>query len=190
MPNLRTFLNDGAYAAGVKNQLPSVTYPNHTTLITGVSPAVHGISDNTVFDPLQKNLEGWYWYESDVKVATLWDAVHDQHKIVDSIDWPVSVGGPSIDYNVPEYWRAKTADDLKLKRALSTPGLIARLEHDSGVPLSAVFNNTPDSDTARARYGEALIDFTFPQFMTIHLVSLDHYQHTYGPRLARGARRA
>lgn len=181
LPNLRAFMANGAYATAVKNELPSVTYPNHTTLITGVSPAVHGIANNTTFDPLGKNLEGWYWYESDIKVPTLWDAIHDQHKIVDSIDWPVSVGGPSIDYNIPEYWRAQTADDLKLLRALSTPGLIVRLEHDSGVPLSAVFNDTPDSDTARARFGEALIDFTFPQFFTVHLVSLDHYQHVYGP---------
>ena len=31
--------------------LPSVTYPSHTTLITGVEPAVHGILDNRILDP-------------------------------------------------------------------------------------------------------------------------------------------
>jgi predicted AlkP superfamily pyrophosphatase or phosphodiesterase len=181
VPNLRAFLSDGAYSTGVKNELPTITYPNHTTLITGVSPALHGITANTTFDPLKKNYEGWYWYASDIRVPTLWDAVHAQHKIVDSIDWPVSAGTNAIDYNIPEYWRAYTQDDLKLLRALSTPGLITRLEHDSGVPLSAVYNETPESDMARARFAAALIDFTFPQFMTVHLVSVDHYQHEYGP---------
>jgi len=181
IPNLRALVKTGAYATGVRGVLPSVTYPNHTTLITGVSPALHGISNNTTFDPLQKNFEGWYWYESDIKVHTLWDAVHDRHGVVASIGWPVSVGALSIDYNVPEYWRAETADDLKLLRALSTPGLIARLEHDSGLPLAALFGENPDNDTARARYAERLIDISFPEFMTVHLVSLDHTQHTFGP---------
>ena len=181
IPNLRIFVKTGAYATGVRGVLPSVTYPNHTTLITGVTPALHGISNNTTFDPLQKNMEGWYWYESDIKVRTLWDAVHDRHGVVASIDWPVSVGAQSIDYNIPEYWRAQTAEDLKLLRALSTPGLIARLEHDSGTPFAALFGENPDNDTARARYAEKLIEISFPEFMTVHLVSLDHTQHTYGP---------
>lgn len=181
LPHLTAFLKDGAYATGVRNALPSVTYPNHTTLITGVWPAQHGIYSNETFDPLGKNLEGWYWYESDIKVATLWDAVHDKHRVVDSIGWPVSVGATSIDYNVPEYWRALNGEDLKLLRALSTPGLIARLEKDSGMPLGALFGEEPANDVGRTRFAEKMIEFTFPEFMTVHLISLDHYQHTYGP---------
>jgi predicted AlkP superfamily pyrophosphatase or phosphodiesterase len=181
VPNLGAFLASGAYATGVRNELPTITYPNHTTLITGVAPALHGITANTTFDPLMKNMEGWYWYSSDIKVPTLWDVVHAQHKIVDSIGWPVSVGDNSIDYDVPEYWRAYTADDLKLIRALSTPGLIARLEHDAGIPLAAAYGEDPQNDTAKARLAAAMIDFTFPQFMTVHLASVDHYQHEYGP---------
>ena len=53
-PNLRAFVNNGATASGVRGVLPTLTYPSHTTLITGVSPAIHGISNNTTFDPLQK----------------------------------------------------------------------------------------------------------------------------------------
>jgi predicted AlkP superfamily pyrophosphatase or phosphodiesterase len=181
LPHLTAFLKDGAYATGVRPVLPSVTYPDHTTLITGVWPAIHGIANNEVFDPYDKNLQGWYWYESDIRVQTLWDVVHDKHGVVDSVGWPVSVGATSIDYNVPEYWRAQTADDLKLIRALSTPGLIARLEKDSGLPLGALFGQDPQNDVGRTRYAEKLIDFTFPEFMTVHLVSLDHYQHVYGP---------
>ncbi len=104
VPNLRAIMANGTYARGVRNMLPTVTYPNHTTLITGVAPALHGISNNVAFDPFQKNMEGWYWYSSDIKVPTLWDAVHANHQVVASLSWPVSVGSPSIDYNVPEYW--------------------------------------------------------------------------------------
>src|SRR5471030_164292 len=58
LPNLRAMMTDGTYAEGVRDMLPSVTYPNHTTLITGVAPAIHGIAANLAFDPEQKNSEG------------------------------------------------------------------------------------------------------------------------------------
>ena len=32
---------------------------------------MHGIASNVVFDPLQKNMDGWYGYASDIKVPTL-----------------------------------------------------------------------------------------------------------------------
>ncbi len=74
VPNLRAFMADGAYAQGVRGVLPTLTYPSHTTLLTGASPAKHGIVDNTTFDPLLRNQRGWYWYAEDIKVPTLWDA--------------------------------------------------------------------------------------------------------------------
>ena len=64
----------------------------NTTLITGVWPAVHGITNNTTFDPLGKNFEGWYWYAGDIKVPTLWDAVHAAHRPVASMSWPAGIG--------------------------------------------------------------------------------------------------
>lgn len=47
LPNLRRFLTEGAHASGVTGVLPTLTYPSHTTLMTGVSPGKHGIVSNT-----------------------------------------------------------------------------------------------------------------------------------------------
>lgn len=181
LPHLTAFLKESAYASGVRNVLPTVTYPDHTTLITGVWPDKHGIGNNETFDPLGKNLEGWYWYAVDIKVPTLWDAVHEKKGVVGSVGWPVSVGSLSIDYNVPEYWRAQNAEDLKLLRAIATPGLIGKLEADSGLPFGALFGEDPKNDVGRTRYAQKIIENSKPEFMTVHLVSVDHYQHTYGP---------
>lgn len=74
IPHLRRFVTQGSYATGVRGVLPSVTYPSHTTLLTGTSPGRHGIVMNTSFDPLQINQGGWFWYASDIKVPTLWQA--------------------------------------------------------------------------------------------------------------------
>ena len=43
LPNLQRFLKEGAHATAVTGVLPTVTYPSHTTLITGTSPARHGV---------------------------------------------------------------------------------------------------------------------------------------------------
>ncbi len=181
VPVLSGLVAQGTYATGVRNVLPTVTYPNHTTLITGVWPAKHGIANNTVFDPLKKNMDGWYWYARDIKVKTLWDAVHDSHGTVAALSWPVSVGAASIDYDIPEYWRARNAEDLKLLRALSTPGLVDELEKDTGLTLAAQYGEMPDNDDARARMTGALIADKHPQLVTLHLASLDHAQHENGP---------
>jgi len=80
-----------------------------------------------------------------------------------------------------EYWRAGTPEDLKLLTALSTPGLVPRLEHETHVPLSALFGEDPEYDVGRTRYAEKMFEDFSPEFMTVHLVSLDHTQHKYGP---------
>jgi predicted AlkP superfamily pyrophosphatase or phosphodiesterase len=181
IPTLRALVRDGAYATSVRNVLPTVTYPNHTTLITGVWPARHGIANNVAFDPLQKNQQGWYWYAEDIKVPTLWDAVHDQGRVVASVGWPVSVGARSIDDDIPEYWRARTPDDLKLIRALSTPGLVEALERASGATLAQASNETAEADEAKSRLSAALYALKAPAFFTLHLSSLDHVEHIFGP---------
>jgi predicted AlkP superfamily pyrophosphatase or phosphodiesterase len=177
VPNLRRFLTEGAFAQGVVGVIPTVTYPSHTTLITGVAPATHGIFSNTTFDPLRENHGGWYWYSEDIRVATLWDAAARAGLSTASVQWPVSVGA-RVTWNIPEFWRAGTADDAKLLRAVSTPGLLAELEPDLGPYPRAL---TPESDDQRTRYAAAILEKKRPNLLTLHLVSLDHVQHTTGP---------
>jgi predicted AlkP superfamily pyrophosphatase or phosphodiesterase len=180
-PVLEAMVGEGAYATAVRNVLPTVTYPDHTTLVTGVWPSLHRIAANLTFDPLRKNLDGWYWYSPAIKVPTLWDAVHAAGGVVASLGWPVSVDNLSIDDNIPEYWRAKTPEDIKLFHALSTRGLPEAVEAKSQVTLADVFDLTPAADEAKARMAAAIIALKHPAFMTLHLSSLDEEQHEHGP---------
>ncbi|HUO01617.1 MAG TPA: ectonucleotide pyrophosphatase/phosphodiesterase [Rhizomicrobium sp.] len=180
LPHFSEFTARGAYATGVRNVLPTVTYPDHTTLITGVWPSMHGIAANTTFDPLRKNYEGWYWYFSDIKVPTLWNAVKDSGGNVASVSWPVSVGAP-VDENVPEYWRANTDDDVKLQRVLASPGLAARLERETGIGLADATKESPEGDTAKAKYAARIVADFKPEFFTVHLNGVDGRQHQFGP---------
>src|SRR5271169_5531919 len=131
VPNLRKFLIEGAYAEGVIGVIPTVTYPSHTTLVTGVWPARHGIWANTTFDPLQKNYDGWYWYAEDIRVPTLWDAAAEVGRSTASLQWPVTVGA-KITWNIPEIWRGGTPEDAKLLRAVATKGLLEEAAAEIG----------------------------------------------------------
>jgi predicted AlkP superfamily pyrophosphatase or phosphodiesterase len=179
IPNLRALVSQGSFATGVHGVLPTLTYPSHTTLLTGVSPARHGIVSNLTFDPLQKNQQGWFWYASDIKVPTLWDAARAAHLKTVNVHWPVSVDA-AIDLNLPQIWRTGTADDRKLVRALSTPGLYDRLEKQLG-PYADGIDESIEADETRSRFGIALLASEHPRFATLYYTALDHTQHLFGP---------
>ena len=184
IPNLRRFLSEGVHAAGVRGVLPTVTYPSHTTILTGVWPAKHGIYANETWDPLRKNQGGWYWYAEDIRVPTLWQAAARAGYTVGSISWPVSVGAPGIAYNIPEYWRAQTNDDLKLLRVISTPGLLQELQKTAG-DYAVSLDAAEAGDRDRTRYAIALIRQKGVRLLTLHLAALDHVEHSDGPFSAR-----
>jgi Type I phosphodiesterase / nucleotide pyrophosphatase len=168
--NLRAFLADGVYSTGVHGVLPTVTYPSHMTILTGVSPARHGIYSNTTFDPLRRNDHGWYWYAEDVKVPTLWDAAAAARLKTANIYWPTSVGA-NITYNLPQVWRAGSDDDLKLQRALSTPGLEQHLSAGLG-RYPGGMEEAVAEDEIRARFAIRLIETKHPDFITVYLAGL------------------
>jgi predicted AlkP superfamily pyrophosphatase or phosphodiesterase len=179
LPNLQAFLKQGSYAHDVRGVLPTLTYPSHTTLITGVSPNVHGIGSNLTFDPTNKNQQGWDWYASDIRVPTLWDAAHAAGLSTANVHWPVSVGA-QVDWNLPQIWRTGLPDDRKLVAALSTPGLLPSLEKDLG-PYADGIDESLAGDQNRTRFAIHLLETRKPQFMTAYVTALDTEQHATGP---------
>jgi predicted AlkP superfamily pyrophosphatase or phosphodiesterase len=54
-PNLERLAADGASAPeGMIPSFPSVTFPNHYTIVTGLYPEHHGIIENNFYDPARK----------------------------------------------------------------------------------------------------------------------------------------
>ncbi|HVP00795.1 MAG TPA: ectonucleotide pyrophosphatase/phosphodiesterase [Bryobacteraceae bacterium] len=182
IPHLRRILKDGAHATGVRGVLPTVTYPSHTTILTGVWPAKHRIYSNVVFDPFDLNLAGWMWYAEDIAVPTLWDAAAKAGFVTGSVSWPVSVGAKSVRYNIPEYWRASKfpGEDIKLMRVVSTPGLMAEIEKEAGAYVTDL-DDAEHGDRQRTRYAAYILRNKRAQFVTVHLASLDHLEHAGGP---------
>ncbi len=180
-PNLHQLKSAGVYADGARTVFPSVTYPSHTTIITGAMPATHGVYYNERFDP---NGPGrWYWEESLIKCPTLWDAVHKAGLTSAAVRWPVTVGAP-IDHNFPEIWpMEKNGDRMAPVRDNTTPaGFFEEIEKNATGKLSSDdFNDdylTVDENTGRIA---AYVIRTYkPNLTAVHLVCVDHYEHAEG----------
>ena len=179
VPTLRRFVAEGAWAEAVTGVLPTLTYPSHTTLITGVAAARHGIVNNLTFDPEGINQGGWYWYASDIKAPTLWDAAKRAGLVTANVHWPVSVGA-AIDHNLPQIWRTGHDDDRKLMRVLASPGLLDRLEDELG-PYAQGIDESVAGDANRTGFAVHMIGDFRPGFITVYLTGLDHVQHQSGP---------
>jgi len=191
---LRTLVRDGVYAEGVVGVWPTLTYPSHTTLLTGVSPAEHGIYNNLEFDPERHFSGAWRWYAAQIRVPTLWQVAHHAALRTASVGWPVSVGATDVDWLIPEFWRgadpsgALNPSDRELMAALSRPDtLLKQLEPAAGEYMMG--NDTSiGGDEIKTRYALEILRKLKPAFMTIHLSSLDDSEHAHGPFSAEANR--
>jgi predicted AlkP superfamily pyrophosphatase or phosphodiesterase len=186
VPTLREMVRNGAWSEGAEGVFPTVTYPSHTSMVTGVRPGTHGIVTNQPDDPLHR-LEGMLrWFTEDIRVPTLWDAAHRAGLRTGIIYWPVTLGAQATAI-VPEFWRSDdgSAEDQKLSRALSTPGLL-----DTVAKRFPTFYDTfrppRASDTSLADVAVHLIETLRPHLLLLHMFDVDHNQHRYGPFSPQG----
>jgi len=175
-PNLRRLAQGGVWADGVVGVLPTVTYPSHTTLITGVDPAIHGIYDNRIFDPENKSDGAWYWFARSIKVPTLPMAARARGLTAAAVTWPVTIG-MDLDYLAPEYIGPPHPQSLEMLRSLSQPrGLI-----DAAAVARGRAFSWPQNDRDRTDLTTFILKTFDPNVMLLHLIELDSAQHNFGP---------
>lgn len=178
-PNLRRLMAEGSYAHAVVGVYPSVTYPSHTTIVTGRMPAEHGIYSNLSSREAGKNSKDWYWFSSAIKVPTLWDVARENKLTTSSVFWPVTVGAP-INWNIPEIWdpaKGMAADPLYVAK-FATPGLLFEAALELGPP-----QGTSD-DVTKAKLTAFVLKKYKPNLLMLHLAELDGAQHRSGPASA------
>ncbi|WP_345955436.1 ectonucleotide pyrophosphatase/phosphodiesterase [Mucilaginibacter sp. PAMB04168] len=187
MVNVRQGMQKGAYAEGVRGSFPTVTYPSHTTIVSGVLPAKHGIYYNTPVEPLGVSGK-WFWYYKDIKVPTLWTAAKDAGLTTAGVSWPVTVGAP-INYNLPEYvilpqGKGEKKDEIKAMSQESNPKELFQEVQDYAVgKFGAEYGATVDfytSDQNKSRMAAYIIKRYKPAFLAIHIALLDHFEHEQG----------
>ena len=178
VPTLRGFVAEGAYSEGTRSVFPSATYPAHSSIATGTMPRRHGIFMNRAYDPWNRSFDAWNWYAEDLRAKPLWQAVSERGLSTALVNWPVSVGA-RVDFLVPEYWRAKQPDDLKLTRALSTPGLLAAVQAEVA-DFWTLFTPPEIRDRAGTDVAVHVLTRHAPTLLMLHIFEVDGAQHKHG----------
>ena len=90
--NLQKFSNEGVKAKAMLPSYPSITFPNHWSIITGLYPSHHGLVDNFFYDYSRKeayamnkkeNAEDGSWYGG----IPLWSLAEQQGMVTASLQW-------------------------------------------------------------------------------------------------------
>lgn len=99
---------EGVRAERLVPAFPSMTFPNHHTIMTGLRPAHHGIIHNTFFDPVQRagfafnktesQAPGWWGGEP------IWATAIKQSRTADCYLWPGT--GAKMAGLLPTDWKA------------------------------------------------------------------------------------
>ncbi|MDM1398003.1 alkaline phosphatase family protein [Myroides odoratimimus] len=184
MHTVRELMKNGVADKAVTPIFPSVTYPDHTTIITGELPAQHGIVYNNIFDPATGS-QKWYWDYSAIKIPTLYDVVKQKKLTSANVIWPVTVNAP-IDYNVPDIWDLNNGYDRRSITALyTTPySLWREIQNEATGTLRAKdWTMTEEElimDENIARMGSYMIQQYQPNLLTLHFPCTDHYEHQDG----------
>lgn len=152
-PNLSALAADGVRAKAMRPAFPSLTFPNHYTLVTGLYPDHHGIVNNTMVDPVlgkfsykkSAELSGRWWDGAE----PLWVTAARQGVRSGTMFWPgsdVEIRGGRPDYFVP--FNGKMTPEQRVEQVLGWLDLPADRR---------------------------------PRFLTLYFEQVDHESHDHGP---------
>ncbi|RZM20885.1 MAG: alkaline phosphatase family protein [Pedobacter sp.] len=180
-PNLQQLMTEGSYAKGVRCIFPSVTYPSHTTLITGTFPVKHGIYYNTM--PNDQRVYEWTTDRKKIKAETLWQAIRKNGMKSASVSWPVSVGA-EVDYNLPEIWSSTNMADRKtgVSQFATPKGLLEEMEKYAigDVDMEDLNLTSLAMDENNSRMAAYIFRKYKPSFLSIHIAGVDGAEHKEG----------
>jgi predicted AlkP superfamily pyrophosphatase or phosphodiesterase len=186
LPTLRELRRQGASADGMITTFPSVTWPAHTSLITGTRPRSHGVLANTVYDrrsrlPVVYIGDPQLTKDQAIHVPTLYDAAHAAGLKTAAVIWPCTNGARSLDWMIPDSSRPEP------HLRYTTPGLGDDLKR-AGIDISQLGawgwqkQYALRRDRLYAQVASFLLETKNANLVLVHLVSTDGVQHLFGPR--------
>ncbi len=155
-PNLAGIAADGARAQTLRPSFPSLTFPNHYTLVTGRVPDHHGLINNTMVDP----------------------EIPGERFTLRNKD---AVGNPAWWNDAQPVWNTARAAGLR-SATMFWPGSEAPIHGhhpDYWQPFDASI--TPEARVQQVLTWLDLPDDERPNFITLYFDQVDHEGHTFGP---------
>jgi predicted AlkP superfamily pyrophosphatase or phosphodiesterase len=173
-PTLHRMMQTGAYAAAMQPINPTVTWPNHTAMITGVNASKHHVLVNGLIRGQRGTDDPTSQFDAPksvlVAVPTVYDVVHAAGMTTAEVDWVAITNPGTINWSF-----AERAD----------PGpIVDDLVQDGSLTREGAKNFFKPSQAWRDRiYTLAAIDIMkkhHPNLMLLHLLALDGIEHKTG----------
>lgn len=180
LPNFQKYLAKGCVVEKVRTIYPTITYPCHTSMSTGVYPNKHKVFGNLQLFPGEvktpwKWFHEWNQYEGD----DIFTAAKKHGLTTAAVFWPVTGNHPDIDYLVDEYWPQYPGDDLRevFRRSGSSEEVLDVIEpFFAGTQIRI----HPETDEFIINCTCALIRKFQPDLIMLHPANIDSYRHKNG----------
>ena len=177
MPTLRMLETNGAHADAMQPINPTVTWPNHTSLITGVDASEHDVMANGLIsfssDGSAPEVKPWVPRDDLVHARTLYDAAADKGMTTGQVDWVAIFGAKNVRWEFGE----RPSVDSTITKDLIAQKMISKQQVESfGEKSSPAWRDEIWTDAAI----DILIHHT-PNLLLLHLLETDTLQHEYGP---------
>lgn len=176
VPTLRRLAAAGAMADAMVVANPAVTWPNHTTMVTGVPASKHGVLYNGILvrggpkDALR--VEPWRDKREMVRSDTVYDLAFRAGMTTAQVDWVAIQNPGTITWAFPERPRA----DGAVEKEMIAAGVVSQAEVEGFTRLPITRRDQIWTDAAAH-----IIRTHKPRLMLMHLLTLDSTHHRYGP---------
>ena len=180
VPTLRRLIREGTWAR-MSTINPTITWPNHTTMVTGVHADEHGLLLNGTI----VRTNGWPPVRVDPKIdkekmvhaPTIYDAAHAAGLTTAQVDWVAIHNAPTITWAFSEW---VTPDD-PVAREMIERGVLTTNEVRDFTKFNIVWR-----DQVWTKAAAYLIRQHKPNLILFHLLTLDAIHHRYGPKTLAG----
>ena len=175
LPTLRRLASQGAIARGMRPVNPTVTWANHTSMVTGVTPAKHGVIFNGLLvraPGVPPHVEPWRDRSEMVHAPTLYDVAHARGMTTAQVDWVAIWNAPTVTWE----FRERPDPQGAIAREMIGAGLVSQEAVENFAERNIVFR-----DHVWAAAAAHILREHRPHLMMFHLLTLDSVQHRYGP---------
>ena len=174
-PTLHALMRQGAYAVSMQPINPTITWPNHTAMVTGDNASLHHVLVNGLIvnqrTATPPRVDMGASKARLVAVPTVYDAAHRAGLTTAQVDWVAIEDAPGIDWQFAEHPDPAGAIEQDLLRQ----GVVT---HDQLVHFGAPSQAWRDRIYTRAAID--IIQKHHPDLLLLHLLALDSIEHETG----------
>lgn len=179
VPTLRRLAREGVSATSMRPVNPTVTWPNHTAIVTGVDASEHQVLFNGLLTRpsggLQPSIEPWRDKQLMVHARTIYDLAFEAGFTTAQVDWVAIYGAKTITWKFPEL----PDPNGSIERELIADGTVTAEQLRTFENSSQAWQDEIWTDAA-----VKILEKHRPNLLLFHLLGLDDANHEYGPMSA------